>query len=79
VWRHEPATALFVDDADPLLFYKAIVKMAVNKLADDGKIFFEINEKFGDEVSEILQTHGFAGTSVENDFRGKIRFAIARR
>jgi release factor glutamine methyltransferase len=76
VCQYEPATALFVVGEDPLLFYKAIVKMAVDKLVDDGKIFFEINEKFGDEVAEILQTHGFANTTIENDFRRKTRFVI---
>ena len=74
VLLHEPATALFVSDEDPLLFYKAIAKIAVNKLNANGKIFFEINEKFGNAVAEILQAHGFTDVTVENDFRGKERF-----
>jgi len=74
VLLHEPETALFVADEDPLLFYKAIANIAVNRLNAGGKIFFEINERFGNAVAEILQTHGFTDITVENDFRGKERF-----
>jgi release factor glutamine methyltransferase len=74
VFLHEPETALFVKGDDPLLFYKAIAKLAGNQLTHCGKIFFEINEKFGNEVAKILQEHGFVDTTVENDFRGKARF-----
>ncbi|MCL2040465.1 MAG: peptide chain release factor N(5)-glutamine methyltransferase [Bacteroidales bacterium] len=75
VLLHEPATALFVSDEDPLLFYKAIANIAANRLNAGGKIFFEINEKFGNAVADILRTHGFTDITVENDFRGKERFA----
>ena len=77
VLLHEPETALFVADEDPLLFYKAIAKTAVEKLNAGGKIFFEINEKFGNEVAEILQNNGFTNITVKNDFRGKARFVCA--
>lgn len=77
VLLHEPETALFVPDEDPLLFYKAIAKIAREKLADGGKIFFEINEKFGNKTTEILRQYGFINIIIENDFRGKVRFAYA--
>lgn len=77
VLLHEPATALFVNDEEPLLFYKVITKIAANRLKPNGKVFFEINEKFGNEVTEILQTHGFSNITTENDFRGKVRFVYA--
>jgi len=77
VLLHEPETALFVEDDEPLLFYKAIVKLAVNQLVSGGGIFFEINENFGNEVAELLREHGFINITIENDFRGKTRFVYA--
>jgi release factor glutamine methyltransferase len=77
VLLHEPETALFVKDEEPLLFYKVIAKLAVNQLVCGGKIFFEINERFGNEVSEILQTYGFTNITIEKDFRENVRFVYA--
>jgi release factor glutamine methyltransferase len=77
VLLYEPETALFVDDKEPLLFYEAIVKMAVKKLVKGGKFFFEVNERFGNEASKLLHTHGFPHTTIKKDFRGKDRFVIA--
>ena len=74
---HEPETALFVADEDPLLFYKSIAEAAVDKLNTGGKLFFEINEKFGNEVAEILRNNGFTNIHIKNDFRGKTRFVSA--
>ena len=79
VLLHEPETALFVKDEEPLSFYKPIAKLAVNQLVCGGKIFFEINEKFGNEVAGILKEHGFINISTENDFRGKVRFVRAEK
>jgi len=79
VLLHEPETALFVEDENPLLFYKSIAKLTENQLINGGKIFFEINEKFGEEVAEILRKHGFINVTVENDFCGKARFVHAER
>jgi release factor glutamine methyltransferase len=79
VFLHEPETALFVKGDDPLLFYKAIAKLAVNQLVNGGKIFFEINEKSGNKVAELLREHGFIDITIENDFRGKERFVSAEK
>jgi release factor glutamine methyltransferase len=62
-----------------LSFYKAIAKLAVNQLVCGGKIFFEIDEKFGNEVAKILQQHGFINVIIENDFHGKARFVYAEK
>lgn len=79
VLLHEPATALFVDDEDPLLFYGVITKIAANRLNSNGKLFFETNEKFGNEVAEIVCNHGFTNIAVENDFREKCRFVFCTK
>jgi release factor glutamine methyltransferase len=77
VFLYESETALFVKGDDPLLFYRVITKLAVDRLNIGGKIFFEINEKFGNEVAEILREHGFKHIIIENDFHGKVRFVLA--
>jgi len=38
---YEPHSALFVDDNDPLIFYKKIAEIAINKLNKNGYLFFE--------------------------------------
>jgi len=78
VLLHEPETALFVVDENPLLFYKSIAKMAVDKLIDGGKLFFEINERFGNEMAELLRKFGFGNVVIEKDFHGKERFAMGK-
>jgi release factor glutamine methyltransferase len=67
----EPAEALFVPDDDPMRFYKAIARWADALLRPGGRIFLEINERFGPEVAAI-----FPGAQVFPDLFGKDRFVI---
>lgn len=43
VLDHEPVTALFVPDNDPLKFYKPISRYALKALKKDGALYLEIN------------------------------------
>ncbi|MDR2511691.1 MAG: peptide chain release factor N(5)-glutamine methyltransferase [Bacteroidales bacterium] len=70
----EPHIALFVEDENPLKFYKKITKFAENQLNKNGLLFFEINEEFAEEVKVILQLHHFSDVKSYKDFRGKERF-----
>jgi release factor glutamine methyltransferase len=72
VLNFEPAIALFVPDNDPLLYYKAIVIQAKKLLTPDGKLYFEINEAFGSEVSALLFENGFV-VEIIKDINGKDR------
>ncbi|HWZ21502.1 MAG TPA: peptide chain release factor N(5)-glutamine methyltransferase, partial [Cytophagaceae bacterium] len=54
VLEHEPYLALFADDENPLIFYKAIAEKAKKYLLPDGQLYFEINEQFGKETAELL-------------------------
>ena len=67
----EPAEALFVPDDDPMRFYKAIARWADALLRPGGRIFLEINERFGPEVAAL-----FPGAQVFPDLFGKDRFVI---
>ncbi len=74
VLEHEPALALFVEDDDPLIFYRAIARWARELLADDGLGIVEINEAFGAETAEVFRAAGFAHAEVIKDLNGKDRF-----
>jgi len=73
VLAHEPALALFVDDADPLLFYRAIAQFARQKLKPGGCLFFECNEFNAQEVAGLLEGYGFSGIELRNDLYGAER------
>src|SRR5690606_18012171 len=55
VLKYEPHIALFVPDDDPLLFYRRIADIAQMLLKDNGKLFFEINSAFVNELVEMLK------------------------
>ncbi len=77
VLDYEPHIALFVNDDEPLLFYKAIADFAIKQLNPNGKIYFEINEVFGLETKEMLENKGFKNVSVVKDINDKNRILRA--
>lgn len=79
VLEHEPATALFVPDDDPLVFYRAIAVIAEKRLDDKGTLFLEINPLFAKELAAMLREHGFQDVDIEKDMQKADRFIIARR
>lgn len=76
VLDYEPDTALFVPDDDPLKFYRAISNFAAGHLNDGGKLYFEINEKFGAETAQLMRSCGFQDVEVVQDLFGKDRFVV---
>lgn len=76
VLDYEPDIALFVPDNDPLRFYKALAGWADALVKPGGKCFFEINEAFGPQVSELFVSRGFSDVRIIEDFHGKNRFAV---
>lgn len=79
VLEHEPATALFVPDDDPLVFYRAIAGIAEKRLDDKGTLFLEINPLFSKELAAMLREHGFQDVDIEKDMQKADRFIIAQR
>jgi release factor glutamine methyltransferase len=78
VYDHEPASALFVPDSDPLLFYRAIAQFAATALRPAGKLYFEINPLFVNRLRDMLSAH-FSNVDIVRDYRGNLRFAICQR
>ncbi len=77
VLDHEPVTAIFVDDENPLIFYESIADRALESLKDDGRLYFEINEQFGDKIRFMLEQKGFKNVTVFQDLNGKDRIIRA--
>ena len=70
---YEPHSALFVDDNDPLIFYKKIAEIAINKLNKNGYLFFEINERFSNQIIDILSNLNFVDIELKKDVNGRDR------
>lgn len=79
VTRYEPHEALFVDDADPLVFYRAIARAARTMLSEGGSLLFEVHEAWAERTAEMLRREGFGQTEVRNDLFGKPRMTCSRR
>ncbi len=79
VYEHEPAQALFVPDEDPLIFYRAIARVALIRLAPDGILCLECNEFNASDAAALLQEIGFGHTELLPDLQGKDRFLFAAR
>ena len=79
VLLHEPETALFVDDADPLLFYRAIAAFSKVHLKKGGSLFFEINEYLGTEMKALLNEFDFKQIELHKDINGRDRIMYGRK
>lgn len=82
VTNHEPHSALFVPEDDPLLFYRSIADLCLNNSdtctgsilsSDGGDLYFEINEAYPNECCELLEHRGFTGVKCRDDLFGKPR------
>lgn len=73
VLNHEPHLALFVEDENPLIFYRAITQFATKNLKPNGELYFEINEYLGKEMMAFLEEFGFKNIQLKQDLFGKDR------
>lgn len=77
VLDYEPHLALFIDDNEPLLFYDAISDFAKINLKIGGKLYFEINVQYGNEVKLLLREKGFKSVTILQDMNNKDRIVTA--
>jgi release factor glutamine methyltransferase len=77
VLDHEPGLALFVSDDDPLVFYRKIARLAVQKLRTRGQLFFECNEFNAQQVTAHLAELGYRKIELRQDLSGKDRMIRA--
>lgn len=77
VLDHEPHLALFVDDSDPLLFYRHIARFGKKRLDSGGVLYFEINARCGREMVGLLETEGYRDVTLIRDISGNDRIIKA--
>ena len=73
VLDNEPHLALFVEDHNPLVFYKAITNFAICNLKENGHLYFEINQYLGNETKALLETANFEAIALLKDLNGNNR------
>ena len=73
VLQNEPHLALFVDNKNPLLFYKKIADLAIKYLRQNGLLFFEINQYLEKETVKMLEMKGFKNIELRKDVFGNYR------
>lgn len=73
VLDYEPSTALFVPDNDPLRFYRRIAEIKKAPV-----LVFEINQKMGAAMCELMAAHGYVDIQLKQDSYGNDRLLIAR-
>ncbi len=79
VMEFEPHLALFVEDCDPLIFYREIAKSAFKLLTNCGKLYFEIHESFEIQTIEMLEGLGYRNIVCRKDINQKPRMICAQR
>ena len=79
VLEWEPEQALFVPDEDPLRFYRRIAGLGRKLLLPEGKLYFEINQAYGEETARMLEMNQYHNVRVIKDIFGKDRIVTANR
>ena len=77
--RREPELALFVPDADPLVFYRALAGHAGRLLRPGGRLAAETHAEHGAAVRELFAAAGFADAELRQDLAGRDRIVSARQ
>lgn len=80
VKNNEPNIALFVEDNDAAIFYKRIIELCKNHLNAGGKLYFELNPIFAEEIKQLAQNSKlFSEVTLIKDLSGNIRFLKAMK
>lgn len=79
VLEHEPHTALFVPNDDPLLFYRAIAQYGQTALKEGGWLYFEINPLYAEAFREMFSKMSYYDIEIKEDQYGKQRMIRAKR
>ena len=78
VLAHEPHVALFVEDEDPLLFYRLVGEFGLSHLASGGLVALELNEYNAQQVASLYESFGYSSVQIHQDLQGKDRILSAR-
>ncbi len=76
VLKYEPHLALFVTNEDPLIFYERVALFGLNHLAENGKIYCEINQYLGEETKKLFEQY-YQNVNLHRDISGNFRIIEA--
>ena len=62
---------------NPFLFYERIINLASDHLHTGGYLFFEINERYGNQIMDLLYNRGFVDIELKKDINDKDRMIKA--
>ena len=74
VLDYEPLQAIFVENDDPLIFYKQIKLIVKKCLCKNGMMFLEINERFGYDILKLFSDLNFKRLTINKDINDKDRW-----
>lgn len=77
VTEHEPATALFVPDDRPLLFYEALAIIGTHCLKPGGRMYMETYEDFHQEMMALFARYNYINVESIEDINGRRRMLVA--
>lgn len=79
VLDYEPHSALFVENDDPLIFYRRIALLSQKALKSGGALYYEINENFGNECCDMLKEMGYSDIMLRKDLNDRDRMIKATK
>lgn len=79
VLQHEPHTALFVPNDDPLRFYRALAHHAQSKLRLGGALLVELNRAYAKATAQLFEEMGLTHVEIHCDAFGNERMCRAFR
>ena len=77
VLQHEPHTALFVPNDDPLRFYRALAAHALKRLNEGGALLVEVNRAYAEATAELFERMGLTRVELRRDDFGNQRMCRA--
>lgn len=77
VLDYESPMALFVPDDDPLKYYRALALLGHRLLMPGGRIYMEINARFGQETVDLFRSCGYDDVVLRKDLFGRDRMVRA--
>ena len=77
VKNYEPHLALFVSDADPILFYRKIAALTKKIGTKNASLFFECHTDYAQPVYNLIKDNNYFNTCLHTDMAGLNRFVSA--
>ena len=71
--KYEPELALYVEDKDPLYFYRNTLEVITQKYINQVKVYFEIHHEYGQQMIDLMKSFDLKDVELRKDLQGKDR------